>query len=58
MFLHHCTKAGRVEGEVARAGISARVERRHNNITDYSMRAPDRHLQGANRLSYTLSQIH
>lgn len=22
------------------------------------MRAPDRHLQGANRLSYTLSQIH
>lgn len=34
------------------------VERQHNNITYYSMDAPDRQLQGANRLNYTLSQIH
>lgn len=58
LFLHHCTKGGRVEGEMARADISAGVERRHNNATYYSMRAPDRQLQGANRLSYTMSQIH
>lgn len=33
------------------------MERQHNNVTYYSMDAPDRQLR-ANRLNYTLSQIH